>query len=262
MLSSAIKQIKRKQLLPIFAAAFISIILIILPLSFKIAVSRVFITAFFYPIIQVDKFFTDMTHTKNINIELNQKLTQVSMQAAKYTEDHYENMRLRRMLNFDLQIPYRLIPAEVIGLNPGSMAKSIEINAGKDKGIGVNMPIITADGIIGKTIGVSGNSAVAQLLIDHNCKVSAIDQTTRAMGIIRWEGGRFLKMGDVPIESEVVVGDTIISSGLGGIFPPGLMVGTVIYAKNLEGTLFKNVIVKQAVDFGSLEEVFVVIYDE
>lgn len=262
MLTSVIKQFKKRQLLPILVVLSISIILIILPLSLKIAVSRILISTLFYPIIQVDKFLTDIAHTKNKNIELNQHLTRVSMQAAKYTEDHFENIRLRRMLNFDLQIPYRLIPVEVIGLNPSLMIKSIEINAGTDKGIDVNMPIITADGIIGKTIGVSNNSAVAQLLNDHNCKVSAIDQTTRAMGIIRWEGGKFLKMGDVPIESEVVVGDTVISSGLGGIFPPGLMVGTVIYVKNLEGTLFKDVTIKPAVDFGSLEEVFVVVYDE
>jgi len=100
------------------------------------------------------------------------------------------------------------------------------------------------------------------LLIDHNCKVSVIDQNSRAMGIIRWQGGKFLKIGDVPIESQVAIGDTIISSGLGKIFPPGLIVGTVIFSENVEGTMFKDVDVKPSVDFGSLEEVFVVIYDE
>ena len=82
------------------------------------------------------------------------------------------------------------------------------------------------------------------------------------MGIVRWQGGKFLKVGDVPIESQAAIGDTIISSGLGGIFPPGLIVGTIVFSENIEGTMFKNIDVKPSVDFGSLEEVFVVIYGE
>jgi len=248
--------------LTILVAFFISVILIVFPASFKIAASRLFINTVYYPFVQIDTFLTDVAHAKKNNIRMNQRLIQISMQAAQFTEDHYENVRLRRMLNFDLQIPYRLIPAEVIGLKPGLMVKSIEINAGREKGINVNMPVVTADGIIGKTIAVTNNTAVVQLLIDHNCKVSVIDQNSRAMGIVRWQGGKFLKIGDVPIESQVEIGDTVVSSGLGGIFPPGLIVGTVVFRENIEGTMFKDIDVKPSVDFGSLEEVFVVIYGE
>jgi rod shape-determining protein MreC len=166
------------------------------------------------------------------------------------------------MLNFDLQIPYRLVPAEVIGINPGSIMKSFEINTGTENGVNSDMPVMTADGIVGKIIEVTNNTAIVQMLVDHNCRISVIDQNTRAMGIIRWQGGKFLEMSNVPIESKVVVGDTIVSSGLGEIFPPGLMVGTVIYSKDIENTLFKDIMVKPTVDFGSLEEVFVVVYDE
>jgi len=248
--------------LTILVAFFISVILIVFPASFKIAASRLFINTVYYPFVQIDTFLTDVAHAKKNNIRMNQRLIQISMQAAQFTEDHYENVRLRRMLNFDLQIPYRLIPAEVIGLKPGLIVKSIEINAGREKGINVNMPVVTADGIIGKTIAVTNNTAVVQLLIDHNCKVSVIDQNSRAMGIVRWQGGKFLKIGDVPIESQVEIGDTVVSSGLGGIFPPGLIVGTVVFRENIEGTMFKDIDVKPSVDFGSLEEVFVVIYGE
>ena len=262
MLSSTINYVKNKQLLPLLIVFCVSIILIVLPSTIKIVVSRFIIGTAYYPFSQLDQFLTDVTHAKRINVELNQRLIQVSIQAAQFTEDHYENTRLRRMLNFDLQIPYRLVPAEVIGLNSGSLIKSIMVNAGTEKGIDINMPVVTADGIVGKTIGVTENTAAIQLLFDHNCKVSVIDQNTRAMGIVRWQGGKLLEMGDVPVESQIVVGDTVISSGLGGIFPPGLMVGNVIYTKDIEGTLFKHVMIRPAVDFGSLEEVFVVIYGE
>ncbi len=262
MFSTIISYLKNRQFLPVIVVFCLSIILIVLPVNVKITISRFFISTVYFPFTKLDKFLTDVARAKRNNAELNQRLIQYSMQAARFTEDHYGNIRLRRMLGFDLQIPYRLVPAEIIGLKPGSMVKLLEINAGSDKGVDVNMPVVTSDGIVGKTSGIADNAAVVQLLIDHNCKVSVIDQRTRAMGIVLWQGGKLLKMDNVPIESQVAVGDTIISSGLGGIFPPGLLVGTVVYAHDKEGTLFKDIMIKPSVDFSSLEEVFVVIYGE
>jgi len=262
MLSSITNFMKYRQLMPVLVIFCVCVVLIILPLWLKLMISEFCVSRLYYPFTKLDNFLTDVAVAKNNNIELNQRIIQLSITNAQFTEDHYENTRLRRMLDFDLQLPYRLVPAEVIGIRPGLMAKSIIINAGGKKGVNYNMPVVTADGIVGKTIDITDNSAIVQLLVDYNCKVSAIDQNTRAMGIIRWQGGKFFEMGDVPIESQAVVGDTIVSSGLGGIFPPGLMVGTVVYSQNREATLFKDVTVRPSVDFGSLEEVFVVIYGE
>jgi rod shape-determining protein MreC len=262
MLSATVNFIKNKKLAPILVAFCTSAILIILPENAKIAVSRAFINSLYSPFLQIDKFLTDVADARRENVEINKQLIDYSIQAANYIEDHHENIRLRRMLNFDLQIPYRLVPAEVTGINSGSLLRSIVINTGKSHGIGVNKPIVTADGIVGKTINVTNNAAVVQLLYDHNCRVSAIDQNTRAMGIVRWQGGKLLEMGDVPIESDIAVGDTVVSTGLGGIFPPGLKIGIVVFVRNPEGTLFKHVMIKPLVNFDSLEEVFVIIIDE
>jgi len=248
--------------MPVLAVFCVCVILIILPLSLKLMISEFCVARLYYPFTKMDIFLTDVVNAKSNNIELNQRIIKLSTDNAQYIEDHYENIRLRRMLDFDLQLPFRLVPAEVIGIKPGLMSKSIIINTRGNRGIINNMPVVTADGIVGKTIEIIGNTAVVQLLVDYNCKVSAVDQNTRSMGIIRWQGGKFLEMGDVPIESQVAVGDTIVSSGLGGIFPSGLMVGTVIYSQNRGATLFKDVKVRPAVNFGSLEEVFVVIYNE
>jgi len=262
MLSSLSNYLKQRQLIPVITVLCICVLFIILPSGFKLVFSEFFVSTVYYPFTELDGFLHDVTTSKSSNVELNQRLIQLSMNMARYMEDHYENTRLRRMLDFDLQLPYRLVPAEVIGLQPGMAVKTVVINAGIKKGVSYNMPVVSADGIVGKTIEVSENSAVVQLLIDNNCKVSVIDQNTRAMGIIRWQGGKLLEMGDVPIESGVEVGDTIVSSGLGGIFPPGLLVGSVVFTQNREATLFKDVMVKPSVDFGSLEEVFVVVYGE
>ena len=248
--------------MPVIVVFCLCIALIVIPQNVKVGIAGFITQVIYYPLNRLNDFLSDVATASRQNVELNQRLAYYSLKSAQYVEDHYENIRLKRMLGFDLQLPYKLIPAEVIGLKPGLMSKSIIINAGTDKGINQNMPVVTADGIVGKTIEVAANTAVVQLLIDHNCKVSVIDQNTRAMGIIRWQGGKYLELGDVPVESEVAVGDTIISSGLGGIFPPSLLVGTVVYAQDKEGMLFKDIKIKPSVNFGSLEEVFIAIYGE
>ena len=253
---------RNKDLLSITAVFLVSIGLLVLPAEIKTTISAAVLETLYLPFTALDGFLDDVAGAKKQNVELSEKLTKLSLQLAQYAEANNENGRLRRMLEFDIQMPYRLVPAKVVGIGSNPNAKSIIINAGSAKSIKVNNPVVTADGIVGKTISVTQGNAQIQLLTDHNCQVSAIDQNTRTLGIIRWRGGKLLEMGEVPVESQLAVGDTIISSGMGGIFPPGLRVGIVVYAKNRTGSLFKDILVKPAVQFWSLEEVFVVLYGQ
>jgi len=254
--------IRNRNLLLLIAVFLTSIGLIFLPLDVKTALSATVIDTVYFPLTAFDRFLTDVTMAKKQIAELNKKLAELSLDVARYSEEHAENARLRRMLEFDIQMPYRLIPAKVIGIGTNPNAKSIIINAGLNKGIRSNNPVVTADGVVGKTIAITRSTSLVQLLTDHNCRISAVDQNTRTLGIIRWRGGKLLEMGEVPVESQLAVGDTIISSGFGGIFPPGLRVGIVVYAKNQTGSLFKDILVRPAVQFWSLEEVFVVQYGQ
>lgn len=251
---------KNVNLIYFLGVCIISIILIILPLQVKTAIGGLISGYFYYPLVELDRFLLDLSATKKINVELNRKLADQSLILADCIEKQHENSRLRRMLEFDVQTKYRLVPAKVINSISLPDSKALIIGAGADKGIKVNNPVVTADGIVGKTIAVTASNSTVQLLTDHNCRISAVDQSTRTHGIIRWKGGKLLEMGDVPIEGQLAVGDTIVSSGLGGIFPPGLMIGTVAYAKNRSGSLFKDVLVRPAVKFWTVEEVFVILY--
>ncbi len=252
--------LKNVNLLYFLGVCAVSIILILLPLSAKTTIGALVSGFFYYPLIELDHFLLDLTATKKSNIELNRQLAEKAMQLAECAEMRHENARLRRMLDFDIHTKQRLVPAKVIAARSMPDAPALIIGVGADKGIKVNNPVVTAEGIVGKTIAVSSRTSTVQLLTDHNCRISAIDQSTRTLGIIRWKGGKLLEMGDVPIESQLAVGDTIVSSGLGGIFPAGLMIGTVVYAKNRSGSLFKDVLVRPAVKFWSVEEVFVILY--
>jgi len=261
MISSITRFIKNRQTMPVITVFCVCVILIALPQSVKVTIVSFFIDGIYYPLNRLDIFLTDIASARDRNVELNRKLMDFSIKSAQYIEDHNENIRLRRMLGFDIQLPFTLTPAEVIGIQPTLLSRSVIINAGYDEGITNMQPVITADGVVGKIIEVGASTSVVQLLIDYNCRISVVDQYTRAMGIVRWNGGKLLEMGDVPQESEVAVGDTIVCSGIGGIFPPSLVVGTVIFAQDSPGSLFKDIKVKPTVNFNSLEEVFVVTYD-
>ncbi len=251
--------LRNPRLQPLFLVAIISILLIVTPLSLKTTISKIASYSILYPFVKIDRSLTKIEETSELNSVLNQKLDSLSVLVSTLIENRYENDRLRAMVNFNLNIPYRMIPARVIGLSPTSLYKAIVIDAGEEKGIKRNMAVITPSGIVGKTIATGWRSATVQLLYDPWSKVAATIQANRAHGILRYSGGKYLSLQDVPIEEVVVEGDSVITSGLGGIFPNGLFIGTVIKSEDKGGEIFRDILVKPGANFNSLEEVFVII---
>ena len=97
-----------------------------------------------------------------------------------------------------------------------------------------------------------------QLLYDPAFKVAARIQSSRTLGIIAYTGGRYLSLTNVPSDQRVAVGDSVISSGLGGIFPTGLYIGRVVESRKKEGEMFYQIDVEPGTNFSLLEEVFVI----
>jgi rod shape-determining protein MreC len=162
------------------------------------------------------------------------------------------------MMGFDPHQSLILIPAEVLSVSFGYPYKSMLINAGSERNIGPNMPVMSPDGIVGKTISSGWRSATVQLLYDPSCRVAARVQASRAQGIITYLGGRYLTLRDVPLEESVLPGDSVVTSGLGGIFPEGLFIGTVARSGEKEGGLFHEIRVLPGANFDALDEVFVI----
>ena len=96
-----------------------------------------------------------------------------------------------------------------------------------------------------------------ELLTSPNCRAAARDANTRVLGIVRWTGGKRLLLDNVSISDTVAVGDTVITSGLGGVFPEGLPVGIIVSVVTGESPFFKSIILDPFVDFGALEELIV-----
>ncbi|OPX31529.1 MAG: hypothetical protein B1H40_03810 [Candidatus Latescibacteria bacterium 4484_181] len=122
------------------------------------------------------------------------------------------------------------------------------------------MPVVTAEGLVGRVIKVFLSSSVVQLLLDRNCRVSAVVQNRdRPFGIVEWEGEQKLKLKGISLRSNIQLGDVVVSSGMGGVFPKGLQIGTISNIEGQELGLFKKVELTPTVQFSRLEEVFVLI---
>ena len=249
--------LRNPQLIPLSIATFVSAILIVLPLDLKTTVSRIGTLSLLYPYSELDKYLRRIDSTFEANRELSRKVDSLTVLVSRLIENQYENDRLRTMLGFSLHAPMRPVPAEVVAISFGYPYKSMLIGVGTESNIGPNMPVMSAAGIVGKTIASGWRSATVQLLFDPACKVAARIQASRAQGIITYTGGNYLTMRDVPIEESALVGDSVVTSGLGGIFPEGLFIGIVIRTEARESGLFRDIKVLPGADLAALDEVFV-----
>jgi len=112
-------------------------------------------------------------------------------------------------------------------------------------------------GLVGRTTSILDNKVTVELLTSPNCMVAARDQNTRALGIIMWNLGQELLLDNVPVQDSVAVGDTIITSGLGGLYPAGLPIGTVEKSELPAKGFFKRITIKPFVNFNRLDELFI-----
>src|SRR5207302_7414969 len=148
--------------------------------------------------------------------------------------------------------------AEIIGAAATPDFRTVTFDKGTRNGMRTDMAVIAAAGVVGRVVVPSARSAKVQLLIDRNAAAGVIIERTRAQGVVVGGGDDRLQMQYVSEASDVAVGDLVVTSGIDTIYPKGLAVGRVeVVEKN--GPAFKRIVVKPAVNFSQLEEVFVVL---
>ena len=254
--------LKNPQLFPLIIVTVISTVMIILPLDFKTTISRIGTLSLLYPFSELDKYLKRIDATFEANRELNQRLDSLTVMVSRLIDFKSENERLRAMLDFERHHALRMVPAEIVSVTFGYPYKSMLINAGTERGITSNMPVISPDGVLGKTIAAISGGSTVQLLFDPACRIAGRVQASGAQGIITYTGGSYLTMRDVPLEESVLAGDSVVTSGLGGIFPEGLFIGIVIKSVEKEGGLFHDVWIMPGPNFDALDEVFVITIDD
>lgn len=173
-----------------------------------------------------------------------------------------ENGRLRTALGYRQKAVFKLLPAQIVGRSASSWFNQIIIDRGTEDGVRRDMPVLTEDGLVGKTTLVSEHSSVVILVSDENCRVSATVENTRDQGIVRGErtsgvSAPLISLVFLPKQANPRPGQKVITSGVGGVFPAGIVVGAVrdFRVRELDG--MASVI--PAVDLATLQDVFVVI---
>jgi rod shape-determining protein MreC len=186
-------------------------------------------------------------------------LAKAEMEKSRYLESELAYQRLRKLLEMKSEVPHRMLPAKVVGLDPSGWFKTILINRGTRDGVSKGMAVITSGGIVGRIIGASRRHAKVLLIVDRSSAIDGLVQRTRSRGIVEGETSESCRFKYIVRKADIKIEDTVISSGLDGLFPKGLRVGAISEISKPSSGLFQEVKVRPFVDFTKLEEVLVVL---
>lgn len=205
------------------------------------------------------RFFASIGKLADENNDLQKKVEQLSSENAKLREVERENVALREQLHFTEKQKFVSEPSFVIGSDPTSFTEYLTIDKGNEAGIEVNDPVITENGIlVGRIAEVGWKSSKVLLVIDSSSSVNAIVQESRASGVVRGEHGLGLRMDLIPQDKVIKTGDRVVTSGLGEIFPKGLVLGEIENVTQQENELFQTARISPLVSFHDIEIVFVI----
>jgi rod shape-determining protein MreC len=195
---------------------------------------------------------------KSENEKLRKRIQQLEIERNQLLEAEATNQRLQQLLEFRSRLPSGSVTASVIADSASSWFKSCLLDKGSADGVRKGMAVVTPLGVVGQVVGVTGRTAKVLLLTDANSGVDVLVQRTRARGIVSGslDNGTTLKY--VKRSEDIQEGDRLVTSGLDGIFPKGIIVGTVIKVRKQTLGLFQYIEIMPAVSLTRTEEVLIV----
>jgi rod shape-determining protein MreC len=221
--------------------------------------------------------FQSVREARELRAEVDELQTQtdtLTVENIRLREYKAEVEQLRAMLNFVSEYPVSAYVGadvvgreacdafpcgEVIGADPNPYLEYITINVGAQHGVKVGDPVVGAGaGLVGRVAEVGPRTSKAQLLTDGDSSVATLLQTSRVTGLVVGQPDGSLRMRYIPQGEEIEVGDIVLTSGLGGVMPKGLVVGEVSSVEGMDYELHQEAVVQPAVDFRRLELVLVI----
>lgn len=198
------------------------------------------------------------------NLELKAKVAELEGQLQDYSEVKQENERLKGLLNFDTetkQLEY--VSTRIIGKAPGHWFNLFLIDVGLSDGVKVDMPVVNGDGLVGRVVATGANWSRVLAIIDSSSGVSGIVERTRDNGILHGtpasgDENALLTVDSLPLDADLMPGDTVITSGLAGTYPKGIRIGKVTEVSQSDDGMRNRAVVTPWVDFNHLEEVTVI----
>ena len=206
-------------------------------------------------------FFTDINNLKQENEELSKRNSELEQSLRELESIKSENETLKEYLGLTEKYgEYSTVPAYIINKDISNYSKTVVINVGSDDGIKENMTVIADQGLVGHVISVTSDTAKVRTIIDTSSSVSCLLSTTDESIVCKGtlEEDSALRAMYIPDDDGIIQGDSVETSGLGGIYPKGIHVGSIKRVVNTQNATDRYAIVETAVDFDKLDTVLVI----
>lgn len=191
------------------------------------------------------------------NKKLNEQVNEFRARCEKLMHQKKENRRLRAMLHLDSSYAFSFVHAEVVIREPSAHTGGVIIDAGANDGLQRYMPVINSEGVVGKAVEVFPHFSLIQLLQDPSARTSVAVDRSNEVGLLQFTSGNKYYF-QCRSYADVKVKDTVVTSGLGGVYPPGLYVGVVTEIRESSDPVFKNVYVRIFSDVNTMDYLSVI----
>ena len=202
--------------------------------------------------------FTNLTADQATLSELQAENDQLRARNVELEEDAESAQRLQDLLDLRDANNLQSTAARIISGSTDSWSSTVTIDKGTSSGLTAGMPVTSSSGIVGQIISCSASTSVVRLLTDENSSISAMIQSSRAQGMLDGSATGEVTLTLVRTNQQVSVGDTVVTSGLGGVFPKGLAIGQVTSVENNPGSLYLDIVVELFAKAETAEEVLVI----
>ena len=201
--------------------------------------------------------YISLIDVKKENKRLKKQILEMEEKINEHIENSVQFLRLRDQLLFASKKSKEKIFAEIIGESIDNTHNTRLINRGSNQLVLRNYVVLRKEGLVGRIKSVSPFQSIVQLITDHRSRVSALIQRNRVRGLI-YGTNEGIEMRQINLHSKIKIGDRVISSGLGGLYPKGILIGWIKEIRHQPHELFKTAVLDSAVDFNQIEEVFVI----
>ena len=206
----------------------------------------------------IGNIFSNLTADQQTLSDLKAENEQLRSRNAELEETNQSTQRLQGLL--DLKNTYNLqsTGARVISSSTDSFNNTIVIDKGTSSGLAVGMPVVDSGGVIGQIVECGPTTSTVRLITDEKSGVAAMVQSSRAQGMLMGSASRQITLNLINTNQKVAVGDTVVTSGLGGVFPKGLPLGKVTSVEAAPGSLYYTIVVEPYGNVSTNEEVMVI----
>lgn len=200
----------------------------------------------------------NLTASQETLSELREQNAELTAQVAELSESKKTSERLESLLNLQSTYSLTSTAARIIGNSSDAWSRAVTIDKGTAAGFSCGMAVCNSGGVIGQIVEVSATTSTVQLITDEGSGVSAMIQSTRAQGMLQGQPDGSLRLSYVSTELDVKVGDIVITSGIGGVYPKGLPLGTVSSVEKSDNDVYYTIVVRAQSTAENNEEVLVI----